>query len=73
MGHQPRKTSSQVVQKRGAVQCQLTLLSILVETSGRIFDEDRLDPDAFMAAMIESFVNDNQRLEACISEFVLEA
>lgn len=59
--------------REGNGRCQLTLLSILVETSGRIFDEDRLDPDAFMAAMIESFANDNQRLEACISEFVLEA
>lgn len=58
--------------REGNGRCQLTLLTILVETSGRILDEDRLYPEDFMAAMIDSFAGINDALEACIASFVLE-
>lgn len=58
--------------REGNGRCQLTLLTILVETSGRVLDEDRLEPEPFMAAMIESFSASNHALERCIDGIVLE-
>lgn len=45
--------------REGNGRCQLTLLSILMELAGFEMDEDRLNPEAFMKAMIASFNDDN--------------
>lgn len=58
--------------REGNGRCQLTLLTILVETSGRALDEDRLEPEPFMAAMIDSFSGSRNALERCIDGFILE-
>ncbi len=48
--------------REGNGRCQLTLLSLLLRLTGRELDEDRLDPERFMDAMIASFHGDNRPL-----------
>lgn len=50
----------------GNGRCQLTLLELLLRLSGHELDEDRLDPDRFMNAMIASFHLDNGPLADAI-------
>jgi cell filamentation protein len=54
--------------REGNGRCQLTFLSILMDLSGFEMDEDRLDPDAFMDAMIASFLGNNVPLADAIAE-----
>ena len=44
--------------REGNGRCQLTLLSILADLSDIDFDEDLLNPDVFLSAMIASFSGD---------------
>ena len=41
--------------REGNGRCQLTLLSILMELAGLPMDEDRIEPEGFMQAMVASF------------------
>lgn len=52
--------------REGNGRCQLTLLNILFEISGRKLDEDRLEPKLLMEAMISSFHGDNEPLSKAI-------
>ena len=52
--------------REGNGRCQLTLLTILMELAGFEMDEDRLDPEPFMEAMIASFHGDNGPLAQSI-------
>lgn len=52
--------------REGNGRCQLTLLSILFALSGLDLDEDRLEPELFMEAMIASFHGDNEPLAKSI-------
>lgn len=52
--------------REGNGRCQLTLLSILLDLAGFPMDEGRMDPEAFMQAMIASFGGDNWPLEKAI-------
>ena len=52
--------------REGNGRCQLTLLSILLDLSGFDMDEDQIDPEEFMAAMIVSFAGDNGPLSRSI-------
>lgn len=54
--------------REGNGRCQLTFLSILMELSGFEMDEDRLDSDAVMDAMIASFLGNNVPLADAIAE-----
>ncbi len=50
----------------GNGRCQLTLLNVLMERAGIEMDVGRLDPEAFMEAMISSFFGDNDPLTCAI-------
>ncbi len=52
--------------REGIGRCQLTLLNVLMEISGFEMDEELLDPDGFMDAMIASFHGDNGPLTRSI-------
>jgi len=54
--------------REGNGRCQLTLLSILMDLSGFDMDEDRINPDEFMEAMIASFHGNNEPLARSIME-----
>ncbi len=41
--------------REGNGRCQLTLLSILMDLAGFPMDEERIDPDGFLRAMVASF------------------
>lgn len=48
--------------REGNGRCQLTLLNLLLRMSGHELDEQQLEPDTFMEAMIASFLGDNRQL-----------
>lgn len=52
--------------REGNGRCQLTLLSILFELAGLEMDEEKIDPPAFMTAMIASFAGDLRPLTEAI-------
>lgn len=52
--------------REGNGRCQLTLLSILMDLAGFPMDEDRIDPEGFMQAMVASFSGDNGPLRRAI-------
>lgn len=52
--------------REGNGRCQLTLLNILLDLSGFEMDEDQINPEEFMAAMIVSFAGDNEPLSRSI-------
>lgn len=56
--------------REGNGRCQLTLLSFLMEISGFEMDEDLLNPEEFMSAMIDSFGGENGPLCHCISSMM---
>lgn len=52
--------------REGNGRCQLTLLSILMDLAGFPMNEDRIEPEAFMRAMVASFGGDLGALSAAI-------
>ncbi|MEZ5776789.1 MAG: Fic family protein [Paracoccaceae bacterium] len=52
--------------REGNGRCQLVLLRELMELAGLPMNEDRIDPDGFMQAMIASFEGDNGPLRRAI-------
>lgn len=52
--------------REGNGRCQLTLLDILLDMSGFEMNEDLIDPEQFMEAMIASFHGDNIPLARAI-------
>ncbi len=52
--------------REGNGRCQLILLNILFEMSGYRMNEDKLNPDLFMNAMIASFKGNNSPLYEAI-------
>lgn len=56
--------------REGNGRCQLTLLSIFMDLAGFPMDEERIDPDGFMQAMIASFGGDNDPLRQAIAGMV---
>lgn len=56
--------------REGNGRCQLTLLSILMEHAGFHMDEERLQPDKFMEAMIASFHSNDKSLAKAIVDMV---
>lgn len=52
--------------REGNGRCQLILLNILFEMSGFRMNENKLVPDQFMNAMIESFNGNNRQLSGAI-------
>ncbi|MCF4098359.1 Fic/DOC family protein [Maritalea mediterranea] len=56
--------------REGNGRCQLTLLDILLVNSGFTMNEDQIDPDIFMQAMIASFRGDNGPLERAILDLM---
>lgn len=59
--------------REGNGRCQLILLSLLLRLSNRDLDEDRLDPDQFMEAMIASFHGDERQLVRAIETMAVPA
>ncbi|MES2915863.1 MAG: Fic family protein [Pseudomonadota bacterium] len=57
--------------REGNGRCQLTLLNILCDLSGFQMNEDKIDPPAFMSAMIASFSGDHRDLSAAIRAMAL--
>lgn len=53
--------------REGNGRCQLTLLDILMQVAGLRMNEDRIDEDAFMKAMIVSFMGDEVPLRTAIA------
>lgn len=58
--------------REGNGRCQLTLLCILMEISGFEMNEDKLNPEEFMSAMIDSFHGNNRSLHDCIRSMATE-
>jgi cell filamentation protein len=58
--------------REGNGRAQLTFLTLLAEAAGHPLDIERLDPDAVMGAMIESFGGDEKRLARLIFELARE-
>jgi cell filamentation protein len=58
--------------REGNGRTQLTFLTLLAETAGHPLDIERLDPDAVMAAMIESFGGEEKPLAKLILKLVSE-
>ena len=56
--------------REGNGRCQLTLLNILLNISGFAMDEEEIDPNEFMQAMITSFHGDNEPLSRCIHKMM---
>ncbi|WP_424983096.1 Fic/DOC family protein [Maritalea sp. S77] len=56
--------------REGNGRCQLTLLDILLANSGFNMNEDQIDPDIFMQAMITSFHGENRPLEQAILDLM---
>lgn len=52
--------------REGNGRCQLTLLDILLDLSGFQMNEDLINPERFMEAMIASFHGDNEPLTRTI-------
>lgn len=52
--------------REGNGRCQLTLLDILLDVSGFEMNEDLIEPEQFMEAMITSFLGDNEPLAQAI-------
>ena len=59
--------------REGNGRCQLTLLSLLLRLSNCELDEERLNPDRFMEAMIASFLDDNRQLVRAIEIIAVPA
>jgi len=59
--------------REGNGRCQLTFLTMLLRLSGWDLDENRLDPDRFMKAMIASFIGDNNLLAREIRTLIKDA
>lgn len=53
--------------REGNGRCQLTLLDILMQVAGLRMNEDRIDEEAFMKAMIASFMGDEVPLRTAIA------
>lgn len=56
--------------REGNGRCQLALLVILTENVGFTLDQDKLDPKAWMEAMIESFSGSKDPLAAEIRKLI---
>jgi cell filamentation protein len=56
--------------REGNGRCQLTLLDILLVNSGFTMNEDQIDPDIFMHAMIASFHGENRPLVQAILDLM---
>lgn len=52
--------------REGNGRCQLTLLDVLMDISGFEMDENLIEPEQFMEAMIRSFAGDNEPLAQSI-------
>lgn len=52
--------------REGNGRCQLTLLNILIELAGFEMHEERIDPAAFMSAMVTSFSGNTDSLHSAI-------
>lgn len=59
--------------REGNGRCQLTLLSILMDLAGFPMDEDRIEPDGFMLAMVASFEGELGLLAAAIEGMAQDA
>ena len=57
--------------REGNGRCQLTLLDILLDVSGFGMNEDHIEPEHFMDAMITSFLGNNEPLERSIFAMML--
>lgn len=57
--------------REGNGRCQLTLLDLLLSNAGFEMNEDRIDPRAFMEAMITSFHGDNGPLAQMIRVLIV--
>lgn len=53
--------------REGNGRCQLTLLDILMQVAGLRMNEDRIDEEAFMKAMIAGFMGDEVPLRTAIA------
>lgn len=58
--------------REGNGRCQLTFLNMLLRNSGVELNEDNLDPERFMEAMIDSFHDDNRLLAKEIESMIAE-
>lgn len=56
--------------REGNGRCQLTLLDILLDLSGFEMNEDLIDPERFMDAMIASFLGNNDPLTEAILSMI---
>lgn len=54
----------------GNGRAQLTFMALLADHAGHPFSLERLDPDAFLAAMIGSFAGNEQPLSAQIRHLI---
>ena len=52
--------------REGNGRCQLTLLDVLFDVSGFEMNEEPIEPDRFMSAMIASFNGENGALAEAI-------
>lgn len=56
--------------REGNGRCQLALLAILTDNAGFTMDQDKLNPEAWMKAMIESFSGSTDPLAAEIRKMI---